>query len=127
MSRFMENAARIFEAAESAADAGSTLSNLTILINTGGGIRLVADCDWPLDSLQAERGAGMVYRVSQRAQTVRVEGRAGSRTCLFETETTKGVAQCLLAGTPLYFVEPPQSTPALLPAGTSQLPPAVWG
>jgi len=61
---------------------------------------MVADSDWPLDSLQAHHGARMAYRVSQRASIVRVEGRAGSRTCLFETAKPERAARLLLNRTP---------------------------
>jgi hypothetical protein len=69
---------------------------MTILITQEGGIRMVADSDWPLDSLQAEYGAKMAYRVSENAAVVRVEGRAGSRTCLFETRKPERAARLLL-------------------------------
>lgn len=100
VSRFVDNATRIFEAAESALEAGHKPTNMTILIGPEGGISLVAECDWPLDSLQAYRGARMVYRVSQQADGLRVEGRAGSRTCVFETTGPDGAARRLLAGGP---------------------------
>ncbi len=58
---------------------------------------MLADCDWPLDTLQADRGAGMVYRISQQGEHVRLEGRAGRRTCLFETEKPDGAARPLPA------------------------------
>jgi hypothetical protein len=61
---------------------------------------MLADSDWPLESLQAHRGAKMVYRVSQSATIVRVEGRAGSRTCLFESPKPEWVARLLLNHTP---------------------------
>jgi len=38
----------------------------------------------------------MAYRVSQTAAHVRVEGRAGSRTCLFETAKPERAARLLL-------------------------------
>ena len=75
---------------------GHTPSDMTILITAEGGIRMVADSDWPLDSLQAHHGARMAYRVSQSASIVRVEGRAGSRTCLFETAKPERAARLLL-------------------------------
>ena len=104
MSRFVDNAVQILDAAENTVRAGHTPSEITILISAEGGIRMVADSDWPLDSLQAHHGARMAYRVSQRASVVRVEGRAGSRTCLFETEKPERAARLLLNHTPNYFV-----------------------
>ena len=104
MSRFVDNAVEIFNAAESALQAGQTPADMTILISAEGGIRMVADSDWPLDSLQAHHGARMAYRVSQRASIVRVEGRAGSRTCLFETAKPERAARLLLNRTPNWML-----------------------
>ena len=106
MSRFLDNAARILEAAESAVQSGQTPTDMTILITAEGGIRMVADSDWPLESLQLHHGAKMAYRVSQSAYVVRVEGRAGSRTCLFETEKPDRAARLLLNNSPSYWTGP---------------------
>ena len=110
----MDNAVEIFDAAENAARSGHAPSDMTILITQEGGIRMLADSDWPLDSLQLEHGAKMAYRVSQNASVVRVEGRAGSRTCLFETEKPERVARLLLNSTPSYW-----SGPRLLESGVA--------
>lgn len=96
MSRFLDNAERILDAAESAVQAGHAPTDMAILITAEGGIRMVADSDWPLDSLQLHYGAKMAYRVSQSGSAVRVEGRADSRTCLFETATPQRAARLLL-------------------------------
>lgn len=125
MSRFVENAERIFEAAESAGAAGQSVSEMTILIAPTGGISLVAGSGRPLDSLRQERGAEMAYRVSRERGLLRVEGRAGSRTCLFEAAKPERAARLLLGNTPFYEVIP--ARPALHPGETSPLPPAVWG
>ena len=106
MSRFLDNAAQILEAAESVAQSGHTPTDMTILITAEGGIRMVADSDWPLDSLQLHHGAKMAYRVSQSASVVRVEGRAGSRTCLFETVKPERAARLLLNSSPSYWTGP---------------------
>ena len=105
MSRFVDNAVEIFNAAESAVESGHTPSDMTILITPEGGIRMIADSDWPLESLEAHHGARMAYRVSQSAAHVRVEGRAGSRTCLFETEKPERAARLLLNQSPNYNLE----------------------
>ena len=68
---------------------------MTILISPEGGIRMVADSDWPLESLQAHHGASMAYRVSQQKYRVRIEGKSGSRTCMFES-SVKDEARRLL-------------------------------
>lgn len=100
MSQFLRNAVEIFDAAELSSEAGHQPSDLTILIGPMGEVNLVAACDWPLDSLQAHRGAVMAFRVSQQDNTVRLQGRAGSRTCLFETAKPNGAARNLLADPP---------------------------
>lgn len=80
MSRFAENAAKIFEAAESASRSGHRLSAMTVLIGAGGGIRMIADSDWPLESLRSHHGAEMAFRVSEDQSGFAVEGRSGTRT-----------------------------------------------
>ena len=110
MSRFLDNAVQILDAAESAVQSGHTPTDMTILITAEGAIRMVADSDWPLDSLQSHHGAKMAYRVSQNASLVRVEGREDSRTCLFETATPERVARFLLNSSPSYWTGPKMLT-----------------
>jgi hypothetical protein len=98
VSRFVENAVNILDAAEQALESGHTPGDFTILISAEGAIRMIADSDWPLDSLQAHHGSRLAYRVSERNAKVRVEGRAGSRTCVFETERPERAARLLLSG-----------------------------
>ncbi len=102
--QFTDNAASIFEAAESAMRTGHELSNMTIVIEQEGGIRLIAESDWPLDTLQAHHGAQMVYRVCRQDHSLRLEGRAGTRTCLFESAKLNGAARTLLASPSNYQV-----------------------
>lgn len=113
MSRFLEDAAEIFHAAERSLDAGHEISATTILVNTGGGISLVSDCDWPLDSLAIERGARMVYRVSGQGRTVRLEGREGPRTCLFETTKPSRATRPLSADPARYLLYQRPAAPIL--------------
>ncbi len=96
MSRFVEHAREILEAAESASAHGQTCSEMTILIGQDGVIRMFADSDWPLDSLAWHQGAKSSYRVSQRRGSVRVEGREGSRNCVIESVTPAETARRLL-------------------------------
>jgi hypothetical protein len=55
---------------------------MTILIGQDDGIQILADSDWPLDSLAAHHGAKAAYRVTQQNGKVRVEGHEGHRSCL---------------------------------------------
>jgi len=98
VSRFFENAANILDAAQCAVQSGQTPSHLTILLGCEGGIRMIAESDWPLDSLQAYHGASSVYRVSEVNERVRVEGREGSRTCVMETPKGPSAAKLILGG-----------------------------
>ena len=60
----------------------------------------------PLEILQAHHGAQMAYRITQQETKVRLEGRAGGRTCLFEAERPDVAARALLGsgGAPRYFL-----------------------
>ena len=107
MSRFVDNALQILNAAESAVESGHAPSDMTILV-TPQGIRMIAGSDWPLESLQLHHGAEMAYRVSQSAVIVRVEGRAGSRTCMFETVKPEQAARTLLRSIPTWNYMAPQ-------------------
>ena len=69
---------------------------MTILIGTDGGIQMIANSDWPLDSLALERGAKSAYRVSERGGRVRVEAREGYSRCVLESNTTACAARLLL-------------------------------
>jgi hypothetical protein len=94
VTRFNDNALRIIEVAESAIEKNLAPAEWTIVIGTEGGIRMIGESDWPLESLQSQHGAEMVYRVRQQGTAIRLEGRAGSRTCLFETAKLDGAAHC---------------------------------
>ena len=108
MGRFLDNAENLLQAAESAREAGPVESDWTILYVPEEGIRMIAGNDWPLESLQAHYGAGMVYRVQQQESTVKVEGRAGSRACLLESEKPKAVARRLLPDRREYLLIEPR-------------------
>ena len=105
MSRFIANAVEILTAAENTITAGSMPSDLTILISAEGGIHMVADSDWPLESLRQFHGSSAAYRVQPLEDRVRVEGRTGSQTCVFESEKPANPARFLLnSAVPSYRV-----------------------
>ena len=82
MGRFADRARELFDAALSA-DAST---NTAILIAPDGGLRIVSDSDWPLDSLALHHGAATAYRVTSHRGHVRVEGREGSQRCVLESQ-----------------------------------------
>jgi hypothetical protein len=92
VSRFAEQAFNILEAAESA----GASSPMTILIGQQGAIHVIADSDWPLDSLTRHHGAKQAYRVTENQGSVRVEAREGLRTCILESSKPAQIARFLL-------------------------------
>jgi hypothetical protein len=108
---FLENASRLFEIARNSAQTGA-VTDLSILIGHDGAIRVITASDWPLESLEAHHGSRMAFRVRHtQDRRVRLEGRAGSRTCLLEAAKPDGVARLLLANSISYQVS---RRPALL-------------
>jgi len=91
-----EQAREILDAAENASRQGQVCSEMTILIGPEGHIRMVADSDWPLDSLVRHHGARSAYRVSEQTGSIRVEGRDGTRRCLLESVAHSRTARLLL-------------------------------
>ena len=87
------------QAAEQATQAGNALADFTILISPEGGIHMIAGSDWPLIRC-VYHGARTAYRVSEHSSKVRVEGREGSRTCIFEAESPERAARILLGHPP---------------------------
>ena len=103
MSQFLENAREIFEAAEASSAAGFTPSEYTILVGSQhGGIRLIADSDWSLGSLQREHGARLAYRVRNLDGCVTVDGKEGNRSCHLEAVSASKTAQFLLNAVPAW-------------------------
>jgi len=103
VSGFIDNAVRILEAAENVAAAGEAPSDFTILMGSKGGIRIIADSDWPLESLLRERGADMGYRVKSGVDRVSVDGREGNKTCRFESACPAQTARMLLNAAPYSY------------------------
>ncbi len=95
MSRFAQHAQNILDAAESAGSY-SGVTRMTILLGPNG-IHMIADSDWPLDSLLSHHGAETAYRVTDHRGSVRVEGRESSRSCIFESVSPAQTARLLLA------------------------------
>src|SRR6476659_89071 len=84
---FADHAASIFDTARTALESGQPPGELTIIVGREGGIRVITESDWSLDSLAAEHGSASIYRVTQQKGSVRLEGRSGARTCIFEADT----------------------------------------
>lgn len=87
---------QIFDTAVAANPDGAA-EEVTILIGHDDAISMIADSDWPLDSLVRERGAKAAYRVTgAHGGAIRVEGREGYRRCVMETASPAHTARLLL-------------------------------
>lgn len=91
---FLQNAESILQTAQSSVEG----TNWTILTGGPGGIRMIADSDWPLDSLQAHTGAAAAYRVHRRGGEVVVEGRSAHQSLAVRATPPAQVARFLLCG-----------------------------
>ncbi len=116
MSPFLEDAQNIFEAAERVSASGHAVSEFTILVGVEGGIRMLADSDWPLDRLLVHHGAQAVYRVGERGGKVSLEGRAGPLACRLEAEPPRRIA-CRLLNSAIPVLRPAEIW-RLLPAAS---------
>lgn len=85
MGEFLQNAESILAVASRAANSDGQVSPVAILIGWAGDVRMISGSDCPLESLQAEHGARMAYRVSERQGQVRIEGRFGACRCVLES------------------------------------------
>jgi len=94
---FATRASQILEAAESAASQGQPCSDLTIVLGHDGSLRMMAENDWPLDSLVGHLGANSAYRVSQIRGNIQVEGRDGTRHCRLQAVSAAETARRMLA------------------------------
>jgi hypothetical protein len=95
VSHLAQHAQEILSAAESATARGEQSGEMTILISQGGGIHMLADSDWPLDSLLLHHGAQSAFRVTSRRGCVRVEAREGQRTCVLESAAGANIQNLL--------------------------------
>ena len=80
---FLRQAEEILDVA---VEGDSDASDLAILIDRQGGIRMLDPVGWSLPALCAEFGAAAVYTVERRARTVRVEGWGGGERCLIQRD-----------------------------------------
>jgi hypothetical protein len=100
---FIDNAAKIFEAAQNVMNTGETPSDYTIVMGAQGGITMIANSDWPLDSLLREHGAGMAYRVKPGTDRVSVDGVDGNSSCHFEAPLPAQTAYFMLNAMPVSY------------------------
>jgi hypothetical protein len=96
VSRFLDHAVRIIEIAEQVGQ--QSAGDLTVLVDSSGGMRIVQESNLSLAALRDMHGASMAYRVSRGAEGVQITGIEGGRTIQMASETTHSVAKRLLGG-----------------------------
>jgi hypothetical protein len=80
VSRFWNDALEILDTASRAPQAGSA-TNLAVVVERSGGLRIVAAEGWSAEGLQSHFGAAAVYQVTHTPRAVRVEGRGPGMSC----------------------------------------------
>ena len=96
MDLFLDHARQILEAAETATRHGEECSAMTILIGQEAGIHLVADSDWPLETLTVHHGAKAGYRVTRQRGEVQVEGQSHRHSCILRSTRPAALHRLLL-------------------------------
>lgn len=57
------------------------MSDLSLVIDRAGGLRIVTTEGWSVEGLQAHHGANVVYQVTHTREGVRLEGRGPGMSC----------------------------------------------
>jgi len=105
---FFENACRILDVAATAAADGP--DEFAVLMGGDGGLRILMNQTFRLDSAAADAGAEIAYRVVRSKSGVRVEGHTRAQDCVLESRpVVKPQAQWLL-DQPLYRMTSPLLT-----------------
>ncbi|MDZ4802254.1 MAG: hypothetical protein SGI92_29190 [Bryobacteraceae bacterium] len=86
MDAFLADAQSILRTGLDSVAAGMQPTEMVILTGVcGTAVHLLAECDWPLESVREDRGATSAYRITSRSRTVVVEGtQRGGRKCRLE-------------------------------------------
>jgi hypothetical protein len=96
---FLRNAQEIFEVAR----AGGERADWALLIRPDGGLHLLMETPFSLDSAAAYAGARVAYRVTRSERGVRVTGQNGAQTCVLQEGSTAGFRRNALRDQALYF------------------------
>lgn len=84
---FFDDALHVFETATHNIDP----SDLGILIDDRGAVRVVSAEGWRPEALQAHYGARTVFQVTRTPASVRVEARSGHRSATLRSEMPAGL------------------------------------
>jgi len=99
------------EAATRAPGAGSA-SDLALVLDRSGALRIVMQDGWSPEGLRAHYGARAVYQVTHTPDGVLVEGRGPGLSCSLRARSTRpAVHPALQPALPLYTVVSPRLLP----------------
>jgi hypothetical protein len=99
-------------------------SDLVILLDRQGGIRMLDPLGWTLSALKAEFGASTMFKIERSAGATSVEGWAGLERCIVERQCDLSPAPTPLTPTVRHPIR--LQAPPLLIAESSRRAPAIW-
>ena len=102
VSPFLKNVHEIFATARE----GAGDCRMAILVEEDGAIHMCPAADWDLECLRRHWGAAVVYGVTRKGSSVRVEARSGVESCRLEAAGAASVAVVGIANFPQYCLIP---------------------
>ena len=104
MDPFLENAQKLFDVAR--ADRSGEHTDFALLVRPDGGLHLIMETPFALDSVAAEGGARVAYRVTRSACGVRVTGQNGAQQCVLRETGPAAFRKHILQDHVLYSLVP---------------------
>jgi hypothetical protein len=101
VSAFLRQAEEIFATATSA---GAEDCDLSILIGRDGGIHMIADSGWQIESLRAHHGAQTAYHVHRTSGNVRLEARSFNQSCVLACDRPERILAPVIPEFPRYLM-----------------------
>jgi hypothetical protein len=102
---FLRDAQEIFDVAM--ADRSGDAVDIALLIRPDGGMHVIMDSPFALDSAAASNGARMAYRVTRTERGVTVRGQKDGRTCVLQGCAARSFQKTALRDQALYSITSP--------------------
>jgi hypothetical protein len=109
---FLRNAQELFDVAS--ADRSGDPTDIALLLRPDGGMHVIMDTPFALDSVAASRGARVAYRVTRTEASVTVVGQKDGRSCILQGASAGSFQRTALRDQPLYSI----TSPLLIAAGS---------
>lgn len=101
---FSQNTETLMDVLEDAAAHGLSTETWTVFYAPEGGLRMIANDEGSLESLEWRHGASEAWRTSQAHGKLRVEALAGRQIHILEKPAPQSYFRSLVPDTPLYTV-----------------------